>query len=375
MAEPSIAMIPSGYKAEKIYSVLPTNGNADLDFARNSKATRINEQGLIEEMAVNVPLLDYSDGTCPSLLLQPQSTNLHLLSNDFFDWGNKTNLTVTSNYGISPDGTSNSNRLLFTGSGFTFNTGSNQVDSTEYTISAYVKRNNTGAESVGFFANGSGGVNHAFNLTTEWQRIEYTYTSTNTSTVGIAGVAGADISVFGFQLEESSFATSYIKTEGSTQTRLQDTASKSGLENEINSEEGTFYFEGSALANGGTLRYITASDNTWNNRLFLRYDANLVLTFRYYIGGSLIVNLTHTLSDSTTTSKIACIWKLNEFKLFVNGVKVNEDLSATVMSSDLISKLSFDDGLGSNIFQGNCKDLRIYKTALTDAQLTTLTTI
>ena len=30
MATPSIAMIPSGYKAEKIYSVLPTDGDGDL---------------------------------------------------------------------------------------------------------------------------------------------------------------------------------------------------------------------------------------------------------------------------------------------------------------------------------------------------------
>ena len=73
---PSIATVPSGFKAGTLYSVLPTNGNADLDVVRNSTANRINKDGLIEEMAVNVPLLDYSDSTCPSLLLQPQSTNL-----------------------------------------------------------------------------------------------------------------------------------------------------------------------------------------------------------------------------------------------------------------------------------------------------------
>jgi len=72
---PSIAFIPSGYKASKAYSVLPTNGNADLDVVRNSTSNRINKDGLIEEMGLNVPLLDYSDSTCPSLLLQPQSKN------------------------------------------------------------------------------------------------------------------------------------------------------------------------------------------------------------------------------------------------------------------------------------------------------------
>ena len=75
MAIPSIAMIPSGYKANKLYSVLPTNGDGDFTTTRNTVATRVNENGLIEEVASNVPRLDYSDGGCPSLLLEPTSTN------------------------------------------------------------------------------------------------------------------------------------------------------------------------------------------------------------------------------------------------------------------------------------------------------------
>ena len=80
---PSIAMIPSGYKDEKVYSVLPTNGDGDFTFARTSTATRVNNNGLIEEVAANVPRLDYSDGACPSLLLEPTSTNLIQYSEAF----------------------------------------------------------------------------------------------------------------------------------------------------------------------------------------------------------------------------------------------------------------------------------------------------
>ena len=79
---PSIAVIPSGYKGGvsgvdgTVYSVLPTNGDADLDFTRNCTATRVNQNGLLEEVGLNVPRLDYSDGGCPSLLFEPQTTNL-----------------------------------------------------------------------------------------------------------------------------------------------------------------------------------------------------------------------------------------------------------------------------------------------------------
>ena len=85
---PSIAVIPSGYKASKLYSVLPTDGSGDLDVVRagatpNFNATRVNSEGLIENVLSNVPRLDYSDGGCPNLLVEPQRTNLLLRSEEF----------------------------------------------------------------------------------------------------------------------------------------------------------------------------------------------------------------------------------------------------------------------------------------------------
>ena len=83
MAIPSLAMIPSGYKDGKVYSVLPSNGDGDFTFSRGSNATRVNKDGLIETITGDTPRLDYSDSSCPSLLLEPQSTNLIPYSEDF----------------------------------------------------------------------------------------------------------------------------------------------------------------------------------------------------------------------------------------------------------------------------------------------------
>ena len=81
---PTIAMIPSGYKGGStkgtVYSVLPTDGAGDFDFTRADKATRVNQLGLIELMDINVPRLDYSDGGCPSLLLEPSRSNIVVYS-------------------------------------------------------------------------------------------------------------------------------------------------------------------------------------------------------------------------------------------------------------------------------------------------------
>ena len=78
----SIALIPSGTKASKLYSVLPANGDGDFTHSRSlTTATRVNKDGLIESVAADVPRLDYPFtngvvGDCPHLLLEPSRTNI-----------------------------------------------------------------------------------------------------------------------------------------------------------------------------------------------------------------------------------------------------------------------------------------------------------
>ena len=123
-------------------------------------------------------------------------------------------------------------------------------------------------------------------------------------------------------------------------------------------------------------RYITIRDNSYTNRIFLRFDLNTQnITFRYFVNSAITANLTYTIPNATQFNKIACVWKLNSFQLWVNGLKVSEDLSANVMGANLLNSLNFTEVNTSNPFFGNTKDLKIFNTALTDAQLQTLTTI
>jgi hypothetical protein len=54
--------------------------SADFDFTRGSSATRVNEAGLIESVAANLPRINYENGI-GHLLLEPQRTNLLLIRN------------------------------------------------------------------------------------------------------------------------------------------------------------------------------------------------------------------------------------------------------------------------------------------------------
>jgi hypothetical protein len=83
LSEASFLVTPNGYKASKLYAAIPTNGNGDMTFTRATTATRVDENDLVSSVASNVPRIDYTGGGCPSILLEPQRTNIVLRSEEF----------------------------------------------------------------------------------------------------------------------------------------------------------------------------------------------------------------------------------------------------------------------------------------------------
>ena len=236
MATPIIAIIPSAYKEGVLAAVLPNNGIADLDFTRGSTATRINAQGLIEEVGVNIPRLDYSDGNCPSLLLEPQSTNLVTYSEDFSNssWV-AFDVTKVPDSIIDPGGT-------LTGCRVTGLAGSNKVlqqitsvtadpnNQRTYTGSIWVKSPNSTTTQLRVGGT-TGTSNKVITISQEWKRFDHQYILQPNSTFIRLGIIcnneGDIIDVAFGQTEQQSYATYYIPNSGTTEgiTRLEDSAS------------------------------------------------------------------------------------------------------------------------------------------------------
>ena len=74
----------------------------------------------------------------------------------------------------------------------------------------------------------------------------------------------------------------------------------------------------------------------------------------------------------TDYNKIAFSWEENNLKLYVNGIELVNDLTATLLPNKF-NKLKFTTSNGSFPFNGKVKQLQVYTTALTDSQLAALT--
>ena len=275
MKIPILTLIPSAYRTGNVYSVLPVNGDGDFDFSRDSNGTRVQENGLIENKINNVPRLDWLNSNCPSLLLEPQRTNLITYSEDFTQWID-VGVTVTPDYTVSPFGNNSGSKLTSTANNWRRAIFINTVSGTSNTVSVYVKRDsstNTVSARIEVAPGGSG-VASSFNLSTGtitgnlvnpfiidvgngWHRIGGTYTSNQSSNIVYIypsdgySIAGT-MFFWGAQAEQGSYPTSYIKTEGSIVTRLKDECINGGSSDLFDITEGTIFVDAYIPNNSST---------------------------------------------------------------------------------------------------------------------------
>jgi hypothetical protein len=225
--EASLVLVPSGYKSGKVYSEVPTDGDGDLTFTRASSATRVNSDGEIEVVGSGVPRLDYSQGSCPALLLEPQRTNLVLYSEQFDNaaWS-KDNVTVTANTATSPDGTQNADTIDDSSASFgSISQLFVSLTNATYTFSVFVKAVSTATNvrldlytavgdqffvvfnsATGAYVTGNGGVYASTAFNNGWFRFTLTATGSGNTNVRVypsaqsAASTGA-VYVWGAQLE------------------------------------------------------------------------------------------------------------------------------------------------------------------------------
>ena len=415
----SLIVTPNGYKASKLYSVKPTDASGDMTVSRATTATRVNSSNLIESVAINVPRLDYTLGSCPSILVEPARTNLIIRSQEFDNasW-TMTNVTITANTTTSPSNTLTADTITANG---TTNTHSLRTElisftaGTSYSLSVFAKKGNNdflqlfvGAGIGGMYANfnintgvvGETGVTSVLatdptasitNFGNGWYRCTMNFTALFTdASIGrfaivSSAIAGRDeindlstsVILWGAQCEAGSNASSYIPTTTATVTRNADVISKTGVSSLIGQTEGTIYAEIKVTKLLGVAsRYVFhLSDGTANNRIYIAFsgaDSN-VLRARIFSGGTLQCSINSSALTSTGTYKLAMAYKNNDIVFYINGIQIGTDTSATIPTC---SKVDLGHNqVGASQFNDGINNANIWKTRLTNAQLATLTTL
>jgi len=208
MSKPKLALIPSGYKSGKVYSILPNDATGDFDFTRQSIGTRVRKDGLIEEAK--------TVGSITNILQRSEEFN-----NSY--WNKQGGCTVTSNTTLAPNGTFTADTL--SGATGTSVGGTvlrrNVVISGISTLSIYVKSLGSTNFTI-YIRNGANGQVFSQSITpnSDWQRVTLTTDPANGQV--FFGNTNGDVAIWGAMLSEGALSD-YIKTEGSSETKTVET--------------------------------------------------------------------------------------------------------------------------------------------------------
>ena len=324
---------------------------------------------------VDLPRINFdANGENGSLLLEPSRQNLatysELFGSSYYLNAADVDVTYTPNYGTSPEGVKNSTRVQFANdTAFSYRAVSLSADNT---ASLYVK--GTSGEKIRFGFGTSvagGGVIHTFDGT--WQRVVHTassgtqlylssYTNDNQA---------LDFEIYGLQHEAGSYASSYIPTMGTTETRAADNCSVTGASDVIGQTEGTIFaeFDSSQFLTGS---YIGISDGNATHRQIFGWeaqsgDSGTLRLYGFWNG------FAYSSFSKGQKIKVALAYKNNDFALYVNGTQAGTKTSGTI--SGTLSQFGFNSGGGSQKYQGNAYQLALFKERLSNAELATLTTL
>lgn len=377
---------------------------ADFDFTRATIATRVNESGLIEEVAAGVPRIDYSTGV-GQWLFEPARTNLITTSQDFTSFIKVNMNPPVLNAAIAPDGTNSASKIVATAvsaAHFIYKSVNHDAGCVSSIYAKAAEYDNLRIIEIGnyhYYANfdltngevtGGGGLYFisasADYVGNGWYRCSIIHNKPTSSAFGISGYPDgtvitipppsylgdgtSGIYIWGAQLEAGGYPTSYIPTSGATVTKNADIANNSGNADLFNDSEGVLYAEIAALANDGTDRRITISNGSYAQAVVISYSSTTNEIRAWVFNGSYSCIFYYASTNILTLNKIALKYKENDFALWADGLEVLTDPSGTVLTG--LSELAFDNGSGLAPFYGKIKELAVFKEALTDEELEAL---
>lgn len=385
-------------------------------FSRASVGTYFDSAGILQTAASSMPRFDYEPVThvAKGFLIEESRTNVVKYSEDFANGSNwfNTQMSVTPNVAISPAGTTTAELLTRTGtSGGVYQQQLYSGSTGTYTVSIFAKAATIGNQfglriqgtypdrgdvkfnlatgvvistlASGNYTNASATIKHVGN---GWYRLTLTVTANTSnvsrvligptdSTLSTGGWEAADailsdVYVWGAQLEQGAFATSYIPTTTAAVTRPADYLTiPTGAW--YNQSAGTFYddTEWVSIAGANYPMLFRVDDTTNNNRwnAFYKQSTSTIGVDAFNSGISQGSWFSMTTSTSGT-KKLAAAQSLNNANAAFDGIIQTLD---TTWTPPTITRLVLSGGSSTaSIWQ---KSLKYYPLRVSDDQLQLLT--
>jgi hypothetical protein len=356
----------------------------------------------------NLPRLNYpinADGSvgCPSLLLEPQRTNLLQFSEQFDNsYFTKGASSITANAAISPSGYQDADKLVPDTSNAIHSVYRSSQPITGGTYSVFAKADGynwilltshsslSPAARGAFFNVGNGtigtaaaGINAKIeNYGNGWYRCSinegvsasslWTVIPTNADKVTTFEGNGTDgVLIWGGQNEQGSYATSYIPTLGASVTRVADICNKTGISSLIGQTEGTIFWEGMADGNLASTNLV-CFDFAVNSVYITKQGNNIIRAGVQQPTGSFNLDSTAVFGKF----KVAIAYKNGDSALYLNGALAQASTNAISFTSSL-TQLNL--GVGISFFaavnKSECSQALLFKTRLTNQQLQELTSL
>ena len=363
-----------------------------FNFERASSATVINKDGLIETVGIGEPRIDYKDDSKGALKLEPQRTNSITYSNDLSQSIYIGDLRTNSVYGeLGFNGENDAWRYTKdspTSSGFI-----NLTLSGTYTISLFIKKEaNKGINIYNFgdanqfskinIENGTyiDGVDTVKieKFSNDWFRVSQTLTVSNGVwyfylTDGEGNQITTSILLQNIQIEQGSYATSYIPTQGSAVTRVAESCSQTPPDGIIGQTEGVLFldFEIDGDEDVSYPAIVNIDDGTVSNRFgILRNPNDTIHIYMTNTSSQFTVNTTQT----SGRLKIALAYANNDIAIYVNSVSLYTTNNASIPSTSKINlnRFGFNSSLNT---KSNIYDFKLYNTRLSNAELQALTQV
>lgn len=358
----------------------------------------------------NVPALDYTNSTCPSLSLDPSRTNLFVNSERFIGAGWVSNdETITSNAIVGPRGLGNGSLITDGVSGSAGLQQSPGLSSGQvYTISIFAKRGNADWFFISFFQSGANLIRGWYNLSTGtvgsiqnagtgsgaiakikdygdgWYRCILTGSVSSSGLTVSFNTSDGDLSntrvnnatkyAFGAQVEPGSYVSSYIPTSGATLTRFADSLNVlTGATSLIGQNEGAVFLDFMAPGMDASFNFPMAIGDatTGNSMTFFVNDAG-TFSVSVVIGGSAFAVISE-LNIFGTRIKALVRYSAASRTGFYNGVKKSsQNTTVTIPAMDRIALGKRNTNL--NPFEGAIYTALLIKGPISDAEAIALTT-